>query len=84
MADYDVVVSPRAERQIKDLQQADARRVLKALQKLKQDPRPKGSEKLNQCPCFWRIRVGDYRAIYAIEEEGSSIVVALVRRPCGA
>lgn len=79
MADYDVVVSPKAERQIKDLQQAEARKVLKALQKLQYEPRPRGAEKLSQCPCFWRVRVGDYRIIYAIEESEGSVVIALVR-----
>jgi mRNA interferase RelE/StbE len=43
-------------------------RVIFAIQKLGQNPRPAGSRKLAGAHNDWRIRVGDYRVIYEITD----------------
>lgn len=43
--------------------------VIKAISELSSDPRPKGCKKLKgQTSDFYRIRVGNYRVVYAIDD----------------
>lgn len=40
------------------------------MEKLSENPRPQGSKKLvGQNENLWRVRVGDYRVIYLIEDK---------------
>lgn len=77
--DFSVFVAPRAERQIKSLPKLDGIRVARKLQNLASDPRPIGSEKLSQAPCFRRIKVGNYRIIYQVDDGQSVVAIVLVR-----
>ena len=46
------------------------RAIAKAIDDLSDNPRPEGSKKLKgQIEYMWRIRVGDYRVLYTIEDE---------------
>lgn len=72
---YGVFYSPAAQREIIKLpQRRDRRRILDAIDRLAQDPRPPGSRKLTDSP-LWRIRVGDHRAIYSIDDDVAVVVV---------
>ncbi|MEO5333000.1 MAG: type II toxin-antitoxin system RelE/ParE family toxin [Magnetococcus sp. YQC-5] len=53
------------------------RRILHAAYLLAHDPRPPGSKKLAGVADTWRIRVGDYRIIYIIEDD--RLVVLIVK-----
>jgi|SRR5918996_2055113 mRNA interferase RelE/StbE len=79
MTEYAIGVSPQAEKQIKSLRKRQQRQIVEALRRLKADPRPKGVEKLSQNPKFWRLRVGEYRIVYAIDDRARQVVVAIVR-----
>ena len=76
---HTVVVGPRAKREIKKLAKQDQRRIIRKMEALANDPRPHGVEKLSQSPRFWRIRVGDYRIIYAIEPDKEIVVILIIR-----
>ena len=55
----------------KDLRALDdktRRRVLRALVALEVNPRPPGAKKLRGESELWRVRVGDYRILYGVEE----------------
>ncbi|MBF0283385.1 MAG: type II toxin-antitoxin system RelE/ParE family toxin [Magnetococcales bacterium] len=45
---------------------------------LESDPRPSGSLKLAGRPDAWRMRVGDYRVLYSIEDERLIVLVVKV------
>jgi mRNA interferase RelE/StbE len=77
--DYTVVISRPAQKEIKSLDQVVRVRVLQALRALAADPRPSGCRKLVGAQHRWRIRVGDYRAIYAINDADKLIEVIAVR-----
>lgn len=65
-----MVVSSHAERDLKSLarkNRQDYGRVLGALRALADDPKPPGSRKLSGRESF-RIRVGDCRVIYLVDE----------------
>jgi mRNA interferase RelE/StbE len=64
---------------LKKLDRPVQRKVVECLESLSTDPRPKGVEKLCQYPKFWRIRVGEYRIIYTIDDENGIIIMLLVR-----
>ena len=51
-----------------------ARRVQAAIALLAEDPRPPASRPLRGRPA-WRVRIGDYRIIYAIDDEVLLVVV---------
>ena len=66
---YAVSYYKRFEKDLRRLPVDDQRRVVKAIDALKNNPRPPGVKKLSGQENFWRIRVGDYRVIYAIEDQ---------------
>lgn len=74
---YDVVVPLRVGKQIDALARADWRRVRAVIDGLSQEPRPKGALRLTGQHDTWRIRVGDYRILYAIEDD--RLVVLLLK-----
>ena len=59
------------------LPQETHKRVIKAISKLADDPRPSGCVKLKGSGLY-RIRVGDYRIIYDIQDDALVILVVKV------
>jgi mRNA interferase RelE/StbE len=74
--------SRRVEKEIAELPQRVRDRVIKAIRKLAKDPRPRGARKLmGEMRGAWRIRVGDYRVIYDVnDDERLVIILALLHR----
>jgi mRNA interferase RelE/StbE len=72
---YRIEVRPAAARQLRKLDPPTARRIQGAIALLADDPRPPASRPLTGRPA-WRVRVGDYRVIYTIEDD--RLVVAVV------
>lgn len=78
MKGYEIEVSRTAEKQIRRLERADQRRVVRAIVALAREPRPRGSRKLQGYDDVFRIRVGTYRVIYSIEDRRLIIVILKV------
>ena len=70
--------SKRVQRELSSLQRTDYQRVFARLQALADTPKPRGCEKLYDN--VYRIRVGDIRIIYFIDEENKRIEVGGIRR----
>lgn len=70
--------SKRVQRELDGLQEGDYQRVLGKLKSLAADPRPQGCEKLHDD--IYRIRVGDIRIIYLVDEREKRIEVGGIRR----
>ena len=62
-----VILHEQASKEVEVLPKADRERVYALLRALAENPRPKGVKKLNPGPT-WRVRVGDYRIIYEIDD----------------
>jgi mRNA interferase RelE/StbE len=73
--DYD----PRALKELGKIDKPIRRRIHAALTELTANPRPAGCRPLTGYSDLWRIRVGDYRAIYTIEDEVLVVLVLHVR-----
>ena len=65
---YSVVFSKSASKELADLSSQAVTRIIPAIKKLEENPRPSGCKKLKGGQNTWRIRVGDYRVIYLIDD----------------
>ena len=75
---YQIQVSDTAKKNFRRLPAQDQKRVLEALNALGDDPRPRGCVAL-KAHMGYRIRVGDYRAIYAVDDAAKMITVLAVK-----
>ena len=62
-------------RDLKALPKSVLRRVDRRILSLADDPLPRGAQKLKGEEDLYRIRVGDYRIIYRVEEEVVLVIV---------
>ncbi|OGW84282.1 MAG: hypothetical protein A2987_01620 [Omnitrophica bacterium RIFCSPLOWO2_01_FULL_45_10] len=67
MSKYSVEITTSAQRQFKKLSSGIQDRILPKLFSLETHPRPFGSQKLRDSN-FYRVRVGDYRIIYSVDD----------------
>lgn len=65
---YAVTFRPRAQREIRSLPAPVVGRLMPRIAALVSDPRPAGAKKLSGEKDIWRIRVGDYRVLYRIDD----------------
>lgn len=56
----------------------DRQRIASAISALADEPRPHGSEKLSGAKDRHRIRIGDYRVVYGIEDDVLTVWVVKV------
>ncbi|MGH9574917.1 MAG: type II toxin-antitoxin system RelE family toxin [Candidatus Acidiferrales bacterium] len=71
-ASYDVSIKESATRELRTLPRNDLRRITRRIHALAIDPRPFGCEKLAG-DVGYRIRQGDYRVVYTIDDEKRSV-----------
>jgi mRNA interferase RelE/StbE len=74
---YKVELRHNAEKSLDRLQVQERRRIISALLSLEQNPRPRGIEK-GRGTELWRIREGDYRLVYHINDEEQAITVVRI------
>ena len=74
---YEVIIKPSAEKAFSKLPNALQVIILEALEKLSVNPRPSGVKKLKSTFNIYRIRVGEYRVIYSIND--TVLIVTVVK-----
>ena len=74
---YRVQIRRRAQKQLNRIQEEHRERIIEAVYALSKDPRPHNSRKLEGREGY-RLRVGDYRALYRIDDETREVLVAEV------
>ena len=74
---YRVRIEKQAVKALEKLERGIQRRISEAIRSLATDLRPPGSKKMKNRD-GWRIRVGDYRVIYGINDEESVVLVAKI------
>ena len=72
---YEIVLTRAAERGLSALSRSDLRKVDAKIQALADDPRPAGSKKLEGVGDLYRVRSGDSRILYQIEDARLVVVV---------
>ncbi|MGH9090582.1 MAG: type II toxin-antitoxin system RelE family toxin [Acidimicrobiales bacterium] len=75
---YEVEFEPQVAKELRDLQLGDLRRVMDRIGGLADDPRPPGCEKLAGMAHAWRIRSGNYRVVYMVDDRDRVVTVTRV------
>jgi mRNA interferase RelE/StbE len=74
---YSITILKRAQKELADLPKDEYFRVRDAIRCLGTDPKPHGCLKLSG-RSGWRIRIGDYRVIYEIDDVQKKVTVVHV------
>lgn len=77
---YQIEITEKIEKKIAKLPKKDKVRIVGAIDSLVENPRPDGCKKLqgNRKPPLYRVRAGNYRIIYSIQDEILRILVVEV------
>ena len=75
---YQIEFSRQADRQFRNLPSQIQQRLKSRIDSLAATPRPYGSEKLSGADQLYRIRVGDYRIVYSVEDDRLLVLVVKV------
>jgi mRNA interferase RelE/StbE len=74
------IVSPAVERDTRRLTPELMGRVIAQIRRLREDPRPPGCRLLRDYhPPTWRVRVGDWRILYEIDDDAHLVTITGVR-----
>ena len=68
MASYKIVIKPSAVKELDKLPKKELRKVTAKISSLAENPRPAGCQKLSGQDRY-RIRQGNYRIVYSIEDQ---------------
>ena len=79
MAKYSVELKPGATQELDRLSGKLLHRIVSRLESLASSPRPSGCKKLKGGENHWRIRVGDYRIVYTIDDRKRLVEVTRIR-----
>ncbi len=75
---YQVLIERRARKEISKLPADIQRRVSSAIDGLASEPRPGNCKKLSGSHNQWRVRVGDYRILYEVNDNAKQVLIYAV------
>lgn len=75
---YEIKVSGQARKQILRVPPPHFERIQKSIAVLAQNPRPAGAKKLSG-ETGYRVRVGDYRVLYEIDDDAGRVTIYRVK-----
>ena len=76
---YEVYLERSAENDLKRLPASAFDRIVHQIKTLAENPRPSGCRKITGSKNDWRIRIGDYRVLYEVNDRGKAVRVMRVR-----
>jgi len=79
MAAYKIIVARSARKYLQSLPMNAAERILTNIEALEANPRPYRCKKLSGTANLWRLRVGDYRVIYKIDDKNQKVDISVIR-----
>ena len=78
MTVYSISFAASAKRELLDLSPEVIGRIRPKINDLAKDPRPPGCKKLQGYRDRWRIRIGNYRIVYAINDAAKTVDVTRI------
>ncbi len=78
MTKYAVTLADSARKELRNLPVQVIERVQPKLQDLAGNPRPSGCKKLHGYKNCWRVRVGDYRIVYTVDDTEKCVDVTRI------
>lgn len=79
MIEYALQFTRAARRELEALDTAMVQRLFSSIERLAREPRPRGCRKVRGADNLWRIRIGDYRVLYTIDDQARIIDILAVR-----
>ena len=76
---YEVYLERAAENDLKRLPTSTFHRIIPHIKALAENPRPPNCRKLTGSKNDWRIRIGDHRVLYEIDEKAKAVRILRVR-----
>jgi mRNA interferase RelE/StbE len=73
---YSIVVPKSVQKQLDRLPEQVYQRILKRIRLLAEDPRPAGFLKLKGIESEYRIRIGDYRLRYKVDDDNCVVILS--------
>jgi mRNA interferase RelE/StbE len=77
--EYSITFARSARKELQSLPAAQIGRIFPAIEALAENPRPQGCKKLQGENYLWRIRIGQYRVIYAVDDNDRIVDIIAVR-----
>ena len=77
MERYSLLIKPSAVKELEAFPAKDRRKITTRIEGLASEPRPHGCEKLSGLEQY-RIRQGDYRVAYGVDDEASVVLIVKV------
>jgi mRNA interferase RelE/StbE len=77
--EYTITFATSARHELQRLPLKLARRILARIEALAQEPRPSGCKKLQGSSLLWRIRIGDYRVVYEVDDQPAMVNIVAAR-----
>jgi mRNA interferase RelE/StbE len=79
MEPYEIEFQPSVRKDLRKLSPDNASRILLKIEDLAIEPLPPQSIKLTGSEQLYRIRIGDYRVVYAVDAGANRVVIYYVR-----
>ena len=79
MADYEIFFARSAVKELERFNNPMRSRIFNRIARLASNPRPAGCRKLEGAEDLWRIRIGDYRVIYSVDDSQSIVDINSIR-----
>jgi mRNA interferase RelE/StbE len=79
MASYSIVYKPSVGKDLRILPRSTVARVIKQIDTLRDNPISRYSVKLTGSKGLYRIRVGDYRVVYGVDQDAKQVTIHYVR-----
>jgi mRNA interferase RelE/StbE len=76
---YEVLIERTAERDLRSLSTDIFQRIIPRIRSLAENPRPAGCHKIAGAKNAWRIRIGDYRALYEVDDRTKTVRIFRIR-----
>ena len=78
MGNYRIEIKPSAQKEFDALDEALFARIDRKILALAANPRPPGCKKLKGYKDLWRIRIGDWRVVYILDDAAKIVSITRV------
>ena len=76
---YEVLIEKKAEKDFKNISKINHKRIIAAILTLKDNLRPVDVRKISGSENYYRVRAGDYRIIYEIDDNKKKVIIFRIR-----
>lgn len=76
---YELRIERHAEKDLVKLERTSFEQIASRIKELASNPHPQGSKKISGSQNDWRLRIGDYRVLYEIDNKSRIIKIMRVK-----